>query len=140
MAETNRATLTWKQDLRFLARSGSGFEVLIDSPTRPAFQGASPMELVLVGIAGCMAMDVVSILSKMKQQLTGATVEIAGQRAENHPKIFTAIDIVCKLVGHGLELEKAERALELSRTTYCSAINTLRPDCKVNISVELGEG
>ena len=133
-------TLSWVKDLQFVAEDDKGHGIVIESKKDGTAAGFTPMQLVLLAAAGCMAMDVVSILSKMKQQLTGATVEIAGQRAENHPKIFTAIDIVCKLVGHGLELEKAERAVELSRTTYCSAINTLRPDCKVNISVELGEG
>ena len=140
MAETNHATLTWLENLRFKARPDSGFEVVIDSPTRPDCQGASPMELVLIGIAGCMAMDVVSIMGKMKQELTAATVEIAGERAPNHPKIFTSIAIVFRLKGHDLEREKAERAIELSRSTYCSAINSLRPDSSVSISVELAEG
>ncbi len=139
MAETTGATLTWQGDLRFLARSGSGYEVLLDSPSRPSIQGPSPMELVIEGIAGCMAMDVVSILQKMKQELTAATFEIVGQRASTHPKVFTHIDIICKLVGRGLDREKAERAAELSRTTYCSAINSLREDCTVNIVIELQE-
>ena len=139
MAETTGATLTWQGDLRFLARSGSGFEVLLDSPSRPAIEGPSPMELFVESIAGCMAMDVVSILLKMKQQLTGATFEIVAQRAPTHPKVVTHIDITCRLVGRGLEREKAERAAELSRTTYCSAINSLRADCTINLVIELQE-
>jgi putative redox protein len=139
MAEHTTATLTWQGDLRFLARSGSGHPVLIDSPSRPDFQGASPMELMLEGIAGCMAMDVVSILAKMKQDLVGCTVEVSGERAAGHPKVYTAIEIVFKLAGRGLEREKADRAVELSRTTYCSAINSLRPDIALTLRVELAE-
>jgi putative redox protein len=140
MAEKTQATLVWQQELLFSARSGSGFEIAMDSPIRPDFKGASPMEIVLMGIAGCMAMDVVSIMGKMKQELKAVTIEVAGERAPNHPKIFTAIELVYKLTGRGLEREKALRAIDLSRTTYCSAINTLRPDCTVRTSVELVEG
>jgi putative redox protein len=139
MAETSTATLTWQGDLRFLARSGSGWEVLVDSPARPECQGASPMELMLIGIAGCMAMDVVSIMAKMKQELLGCSVVIVGERAAGHPKIYTAVEIGFNLVGRGLERDKAERAVELSRTTYCSAINSLRPDTTVTIKIDLSE-
>jgi len=97
------------------------------------------MEMVIMGIAGCTAMDVVSLLERMRQPLSGLDVEIVGDRAENHPKRLTAISITYRIRGRGLDREKVERAVELSRSTYCSALASLREDCKVTASIEVTE-
>jgi putative redox protein len=97
------------------------------------------MELIVMGIAGCTAMDVVSILQKLRQPLSGLDVEIVGDRAEQDPKRFTAIAITYHVRGEGLEREKVERAVELSHSTYCSAIASLREDCKLTTRVEIVE-
>ncbi|MFH1176764.1 MAG: OsmC family protein, partial [Acidobacteriota bacterium] len=81
MAEQTAASLEWKGLLRFAARSGSGHELQLDSPGRPGHQGPSPMELILIGVAGCTAIDVVAILGKMREPLEGLAVEICGERA-----------------------------------------------------------
>ena len=133
------ATLVWQEGLRFEARSGSGHTLLVDSPSKPEHQGPSPMELVLIGVAGCMSMDVISILQKMQQPVTGLQVRIAGERNPTHPKYFTAIELTFEVRGRGVGYERAERAVELSRTTYCSAISSLRPDCQVTTAVEIVE-
>jgi putative redox protein len=131
MGEVTRATLTWHQGLAFVARVGSGHALLLDSPSQGEHLGASPMELMLAGIAGCTAIDVVAILTKMRVPLTGLEVEISGRRAESNPKYLTEIEIVYRLRGRGVSLEKAERAVALSHSTYCSATASLRPDCRV---------
>ncbi|HNX49103.1 MAG TPA: OsmC family protein [Thermoanaerobaculaceae bacterium] len=133
------ATLVWQEGLRFEARSGSGHILLVDSSSRPEHQGPSPMEIVLVGVAGCMSMDVISILQKMQQPVTGLQVHIAGQRNQNHPKYFTAVELRFEVRGRGVARERVERAIELSRTTYCSAIGSLRPDCQITTTVEIIE-
>jgi len=139
LAEQTRAKLAWQSGLRFTAEPGSGHAVTIDSVGRPGHAGAGPMEVVLMGIAGCTAMDVVAILERMRQPLSGLDVEIIGDRAENHPKRLTAISIAYRVRGRGLEREKVERAVELSHSTYCSALASLRADCKVTASIEIGE-
>lgn len=131
------AKLIWKEGVRFVATSGSGHEIVVDSPRQEGHQGASPMELLLVGFGGCMSMDVVSILQKMKQPLTGLELAVRGEQNPGHPKFYTAVELAFVVRGAGVDRERVERAIELSRTTYCSAINSLRPDCEVRISFAL---
>ncbi len=137
MAEQTKATLRWQGGLRFEAEGGSGQKVTLDSPSRPNFAGPPPMELLLMGVAGCTAMDVVAILEKMRQPLARLEVEIIGTRAETHPKYYTAVTLHYRLWGEGLEPEKVERAVELSHRTYCSALASLRPDCRVESHIQI---
>ncbi len=139
MADTVQARLEWIEGLRFVAHAGSGHGVVLDSPSRAGQLGCGPMEMVLMGVAGCTAMDVVSILEKMRQPLAGLEVALDGSRAESHPKRFTALEFVYTLRGRGLSREKAERAVELSHSTYCSALASLRPDCAVTTRIEIVE-
>lgn len=139
MAEKTTATLTWKGGHRFQARTGSGHVVTTESVGRPGHQAASPIEMFLLGVAGCTAIDVVAILEKMREPLVALAVDIAGTRAETHPKYFTAIAITYHLRGHALSLEKVERAVALSHATYCSAIASLRPDCAVTTRIAINE-
>lgn len=137
MAERMLAHLSWDEGMRFHARSGSGHDLLLDSPSRPGHRGASPMELLLIGVAGCTAMDIVAILGKMRLPLAALTVEVASERAETNPKRFTAIDLCYRLRGAGLTRDKVERAVALSLATYCSAVASLRPDCRVTTRLEI---
>jgi putative redox protein len=139
MAEHTKAALTWQGAHRFEARSGSGHAIVTESVSKEGHQAASPMELFLVAIAGCTAIDVVAILEKMREPVAGLRVEIDGARAETHPKYFTAIEITYKLTGRGLNREKVERAVELSHSTYCSASASLRPDCVLTNRIEISE-
>ena len=140
MPERTTATLVWQSGMRFEARSQSGHTLTIDSPGRPGHSGAGPMEHLLIGVAGCTAMDVVAILEKMHQPLTGLAVEIAGERAEKHPKYYTSLTFTYRLQGAGLDREKVERAVSLSHSTYCSALASLRPDCAVHNVIEIAAG
>ncbi len=137
MPEHNSATLTWQGEHRFEARSGSGHAVVTGSVGRADHDGASPMELLLIAIAGCTAIDVVSILEKMREPLGGLTVDIAGTRAVEHPRYFTAIEITYRAKGAGMSREKVERAVQLSHSTYCSALASIRPDCAVTSRIEI---
>lgn len=139
MVEQTRATLVWQSGLRFSAEPGSGHTLTIDSVGRPDHAGPSPMEMVAMGIAGCTAMDVVSILEKMRQPLSGLEVRAVGDRAPHHPKRLKAISITYRFRGLGLDREKVERAVELSQTTYCSVLASLRDDCPVTTSIEISE-
>ena len=140
MADRLTATLSWHSGLRFEALSGSGHRLIVDSPGRPGHTGPSPMELMLIGVAGCTAIDVVGILEKMRQPLAGLDVDVTSERSPSNPKSFTSISIAYRVRGSGLDLEKVERAVELSHSTYCSALASLRPDCKVISSIELSQG
>lgn len=139
MAEQTRAKLVWQSGLRFTAEPASGHTLTIDAVNRPEHAGPGPMEMLVMGIAGCTAMDVVSILEKMRQPVTGLEVEIVGDRALHHPKRLKAISITYRVRGSGMAREKVEHAVELSKTTYCSVIASLRDDCTITTRIEIEE-
>ena len=116
------ATLRLDTGLAFLATSGSGHTVRLDTHAEDggADSGPSPVELVLMAVGGCAGIDVISILRKMRQDVTDYRVEVRGVRAETHPKVYTALEVVHIVTGHGVSREQAQRAVDLSAGTYCS--------------------
>lgn len=117
--DEKKAHLVWQgQDLNFGVTLGSGYQFAFRSP--PDGEGGSPMEIMLATAAGCTAMDVVSMLQKMRQPLTGFEVDITGLRAEEHPKVYTQATITYVFHGADLDPKSIERAIELSQTKYCS--------------------
>ncbi len=117
------ATLTWTQKMQFVAQAEHAPALVIDSPEGGT--GPSPMQLVLIGVAGCTAMDVVSILKKKRAPVTGVTVNISGQRAKDHPKRFTHLDVEFVVHGQDVKPQAVERAIELSAAKYCGAIASI---------------
>lgn len=110
-------------DLRFVGRVGSGHAVVLDNAAGDT--GVRPAELVPLALAGCTAMDVISILRKKHQDVRHYSVEAAGTQAEDHPNAFTRIDVVHVVEGSGIDVEAVRRAIELSATKYCSVGATL---------------
>ncbi|HTV54256.1 MAG TPA: OsmC family protein, partial [Terriglobia bacterium] len=119
---------------QFLAQSGSGHEVVIDS--KDGDTGPTPVELVLLGSGGCTAFDVISILRKQRQQVTGYEVEVSAEQQEEYPKIFTKIKIHHILRGH-VAPEALERAIRLSETKYCSVNAMLSRSASIDVSYEI---
>lgn len=119
--------LEWKENMNFTAYTPSGHEVEIDSSPKVGGRdtAARPMELMLVSLAGCTAMDVVSILSKMKAKPEGFRVEVEYERAPEHPKVYTKLHLKYIFKGE-VDREKAQKAIELSQNKYCSASAMLR--------------
>ncbi len=116
------ATITLQQDMHFIALPDSGVGVHIDSKPAEGVQrqGASPMELLMISLAGCTAMDVVSILRKKRQNVTGFELRLHGDRATDHPKVFTAFTIEYVVRGVDIDAAAVARAVELSVENYCS--------------------
>lgn len=116
------AIITLQEDLYFTAVPDSGYVVNLESspPEGKARRGASPMELLMISLAGCTAMDVVSILRKKRQNLTGFEIRIHGDRASDHPKKFTDFELEYVVRGVGIDPEAVARSIELSTETYCS--------------------
>ncbi len=113
------AHATWEgQGLAFTIVGGSGYTVRTDNPSGP--NAASPMELVAMASATCTASDVISILQKKQQQVTGFEVHVLAPRAGEHPKVFTEINLEYVVTGRALDPKAVERAIELSLTKYCS--------------------
>lgn len=124
------AKVTWKSGLAFNGRADSGYDVPLDAAVDHGGTGtgSSPMELVLMGLGGCTAMDVISILQKKKQDVTKFEVVLHGERSTEHPKVFTEITMEYIVTGQGVELEALERAVELSEGKYCS-VNGMLKQC-----------
>ena len=115
--------VTWNGNVHFLAIADSQHEVSIDGPPDLGGEnrGTRPMELMLMGIAGCAATDVVHILKRSRQEVSSCNVYVSAERAEEEPKVFTKIHMDFQLQGETLDLHKVERAVSLSAEKYCSA-------------------
>ena len=100
---------------------------------------ANPVQALLASIATCSAMDVVDILRKKRQVLTGYEVRVSGERAEEHPRRYLSIECVHRITGRGVQRQAAEEALRLSLETYCSVAHCLRPDLPVRHVIEILE-
>jgi len=117
------AKVTWSQRMTFSGSSDSGFNVQLG--TSPDVggddDGFRPMELLLVGLAGCTAMDVISLLQKKRQVVDAFEVQVHAERAEEHPRVFTRIRMEYVLTGKNIEREAVERSVQLSADKYCPA-------------------
>jgi len=117
------AKVIWKNKMSFEGCADSGFSVPLGTTPEVGGDndGFQPMELIAIGIAGCTAMDVISILQKKRQEVTSFEVLVHGERATEHPKVFTHLTIEYVIGGNNLLKEAVERAVELSETKYCPA-------------------
>ncbi len=117
------ARVIWNHGLSFSGTADSGFTVSLGAERSVGGEddGFRPMELIAIGLAGCTAMDVISILQKKRQQVTGFEVHVHAERATEHPRVFTNILIEYLVRGRHIDPAAVERAIELSETKYCSA-------------------
>lgn len=117
------ATVSWKQRMSFDGKADSGFTIPLgtDPSVGGDDDGSRPMELFLVGLGGCTGMDVISILSKKKQEVTSFDVKIHAERADTHPKVFTSIEVEYIVGGKDIDRTAVERAVQLSAEKYCPA-------------------
>src|SRR5512142_2224925 len=135
------AKVIWKGRMSFDGSASRGFTVPLGTSAASGGDddGFSPMELLLVGLAGCTAMDVVSILEKKRQEVTNLEVRVQGERAEDHPRVFTNIVLEYVVTGHQVERVAVERAVELSATKYCSAAAMLGAVAKIEHKITVLE-
>lgn len=131
-----QATVTLVDGMQFAVDTGSGHSFIIDSvpDVGGADTGPRPMELMVAGVAGCTAMDVISILRKMQQKVTGLQVHVTSQRAQEHPKKLLSVHVEYTVTGYQVAEDRVARAIELSETTYCPAMSTLRPGVTITSS------
>ncbi|MGA2504693.1 MAG: OsmC family protein [Anaerolineales bacterium] len=117
------ATVTWRQGLSFTGKADSGYKVPLGAEPEVGVSrdGFEPLELMAVSLAGCTAMDVISILTKKKQKVTEFEVKVKTERATEFPKVFTHAVITYLVTGHGVDETAVVRSMELSATKYCPA-------------------
>lgn len=118
-----QATVEWKGNVHFSGTSGTGHQVLMDGPEEKGGEnkGCRPMELLLLGLGGCTSFDVISILTKSRQDVTDCKASITAERADSVPTVFTKIHIDFLVSGKALKESQVQRAIQLSAEKYCSA-------------------
>lgn len=133
------AKVIWKEGMSFTGSADSGFLVPLDA--RPEAggegQGLQPMELFAIGLAGCTAMDVVSILKKKRQDVSALDVSVHVDRAQEHPRVFTRIEIVYRITGSAVDPAAVERAIQLSAEKYCPAQAMLSKSAPITSRYEI---
>jgi putative redox protein len=137
-----KAKITWVQDRLFMAESGSGHAIAVGSGGGPEGRSLcpSPMELVLMGMGGCTAYDVVHILEKSREPVDDCIAELEAERAPAEPKVFTRIHVHFIVKGRGLDPAKVERAIQLSAEKYCSASIMLGKTATITHDFEVVDG
>ncbi len=118
-----KARVKWVGDATFLGKSGSGHTLVMDGPPDHGGRnlGARPMEMLLLGMGGCTAFDVMMILKKSRQQVDDCEVVLCAERADTEPKVFTSIHVHFVVSGRELKEKQVARAVSLSAEKYCSA-------------------
>ncbi|HEX9020571.1 MAG TPA: OsmC family protein [Nitrospirota bacterium] len=130
ISQVNKATLTWDKDLIFMGRTNRGYEIEFDAAQQ---WGCSPTESLLLSVAGCMGIDMVSFLKKMRCEIKSYKMDIVGERNPTPPQYYTSIEMIIAVTGAGLTAKKVERAISLSHEKYCSVYHSLRKDIKVKV-------
>lgn len=137
-------TIRWMGNdagMSFVAETGSGHAVVMDGAPEAGGRnfGPRPMEMVLAGTGGCSAFDVVLILKKGRQQVSGCDVSLKAERAESDPKVFTNVHFHYRVTGKQLKTEAVARAIELSKDKYCSASIMIGKTAEITYDFEIIE-
>ncbi|MDQ3798747.1 MAG: OsmC family protein [Acidobacteriota bacterium] len=133
-----KATIQYAGDEFFIGTSPSGHAQVVEGKgERKA--AASPMELLLIAVGACTAVDVVSILEKKRQIVTDYKIEVTGERRDEHPRAFTKIYVHHIVYGRNVSAQAVERAIRLSDEKYCSVAATVRPTAQIQTSFEIIE-
>lgn len=136
-----QARVKWLDHMSFVGESGSGHSVVMDGAPEAGGRNlaARPMEMVLIGMGGCTAFDVVMILQKARQPVDDCIVEISAERAEEIPKVFTKIHVHYIVKGRGLSEKQVEKAIHLAAEKYCSVSIMLAATAEVTHDLEIIE-
>ena len=134
-------SVNWVDGMLMVGKSHSGHSITMDGPPEIGGDnlGVRPMEMLLLGVAGCTMIDVVTTLKKMRQELTHSETKVNAERADDHPKVFTDIHIQFLVKGNDLDSKKVEKAITLSAEKYCSASIMLGKTASISHDFEILE-
>jgi putative redox protein len=132
----NKARLALERDLYFMGTTQRGYEVEFDVKYE---EGCSPTETFLLSVAGCLSIDVVHILRKMRCEISRYEMTAEGARNLTPPQYYKSFDLMIHIAGKGITPKKIDRAIALSKDKYCSVYHSLRKDIQVNINYEIEE-
>ncbi len=133
------AQVTWIEGMQFVGEAGSGHAIVLDGKPENGGRdtGARPMELVLVALAGCTAMDVKHILMRMRQDVSGLQVKVQAERADEHPKVYTDIQLEYVVRGRNLSEKAVTDAVKLSQDKYCSVSAMLAETAQIGYTIKI---
>ncbi|MBK7141904.1 MAG: OsmC family protein [bacterium] len=133
------AKMNWGGGLKFTGTSAFGHSITTDIAKDKGGDesGYRPTELVLFAVAGCTGVDVVRILQKQRQELTGLEISVEARDTEELPKYFETVNVTYRFKGKNLDLHKLEQAVELSESKYCTVSESLKQNVKVTTSIEI---
>ena len=136
-----KANVTWQKDMVFIGKAASGFPIHMDSDSSlgGTNRGVRPMEMIALGLAGCTAMDVLSILQKKRQQVTQLEVKVDAPRSTDYPQVFTRAAITYIVTGSNVHEEAVLRSIELAATKYCPAQIMLEQAFPMDLHYEIYE-
>jgi putative redox protein len=136
-----KARVQWLDGRAFVGETGSGHAVVMDGSPESGGRniGIRPMEMMLLGLGGCTAFDIVMILERMREKVTGLDIALEGTRATEDPKVYTHVKLVYKVTGRKLKPANVERAVKLSAEKYCSATAMFAKSATIEHSFEIIE-
>jgi putative redox protein len=135
------SVVRWAGGLRFDGRFSTGHSIVLDgsSDHGGGNEGPRPVEMLLMGLAGCTGMDVIAILQKKRQSVSAFRILVSGERREEHPRVFKNIHVVYEVTGKGIDIEGVRQAVHLSEEKYCSVSAMLRKAVDVTTEVRVLE-
>lgn len=133
------AKVTFSQGLQFVGQADSGHALVMDGPVRVGGSDSAPRpsELLLLALAGCTGMDVISILRKKRQQVSGMEITVSGEQKADHPARFEKLAVTYVIRGEGIDPEAVRRAIQLSEEKYCRVGATLREGVEITSGFEI---
>ena len=136
-----KARVQWLDGRAFVGESGSGHALVMDGAPESGGRniGIRPMEMLLLGLGGCTAFDIVMILERMREKVTALDIGLEAERAPEDPKVFTKVTLVYKIKGRNLKPGNVERAVNLSAEKYCSATAIIEKTAKIEHRIEIEE-
>jgi len=136
-----KATVNWQNNMTFIGKPASGFPVQMDADSSygGTDSGVRPMEMIALGLAGCIAMDVISILRKKRQEVTQFEVRVDAPRSPEYPKVFTSVVITYIVTGRNVDESAVLRSIELTATKYCPAQIMLEQAFPMDLCYEIYE-
>lgn len=134
-----KAKVIWSSNLSFTGTADTGFDVPLGAHPDVGGDndGFRPMEMIAIGVAGCTAMDVISILKKKRQEINAFEVSVQAEQAKQHPKVFTQMHIHYTISGTNIDPKAVERAMELSEKNYCPAQAMFKDIIPIRLSYEI---
>ena len=135
------AKVTWSKRLSFIGEADTGFSLPLSANPQVGGDndGFRPMELIAIGIAGCTAMDVISVLQKKRQNVTAFEVQLRSQQAQDYPRVFTEIEIEYLISGDDIDETAVQRAIELSENKYCPALAMFNQILPIKLSYKISQ-